>query len=257
MRKRFFIFLCGVFISVNALCANDTGTTCSGTGVVFDAESNGCVCDVGYYGDGVTCTKCPSHKSTENIGSTALADCKCDKGWGLENGACTKCPRHKYKSLVGDFQCVYCPAGQYTSAFGATSCTSCPPGHCCAYGDYYQCKKGTYGMGGTSCDLVQAVQQVTIGTGPGVCARGDGPTCSGELIDDQSIYAKGICSTKCTPGCTTSGVGAMASGECTVKTAKQFCVGTRCFKWPDNGSIAEQSLSNNIDTHNVNCPGNN
>ncbi len=249
MIKRFIIIVVCLCAGGFAFGAGDT-SNCSGTGVVFDTDSQSCVCDFGYYGDGTNCTKCPEHKMTLRTGSATVDECLCDKGWGMEEGTCTRCPRHKYKNIVGNVQCVYCPAGEYTNAVGASECSSCPAGYCCAYGEYYACKRGTYGDGGTPCATVHELQEVVIQEG--YCIRGGGGVCVAPWSYNPSIYAKGVCTNKCNRGCTTAETGAASNSECSVRTVERFCIGNRCFSWPDE--ISQSSLNINVSGSNYSCP---
>lgn len=168
-------------------------------------------------------------------------------GVGGDN-PCQKCPAGTWSSQSGVSTCRNtCAAGKYSLVVGATSsavCKDCPTGHCCAYGHKYTCLKGTYGDGGTACRGVLSYQQNVVSGG--VCMRSG--TCP-----VASVYQKGVC-IACNPGCTTPGLGSISNEDCTVKTAKKFCVGNSCFSWPNDGSVSEQPLNSVIENNNT-CPG--
>ena len=209
-------------------------------------------CQVGYYDDNGECKKCPSSTTTEDTGATSIEDCKCKAGFGANAGSvsCVRCPIHKYKPTVGNYRCIYCPAGEYTNSVGATSCKSCSLGHCCAYGEQYKCKRGTYAENSNSA-CRQVVEHIEIVNSEEICSAKKGGICHGEIQDDLSVYDRGVCPSSCNLGCTTEGEASVSSSDCIVKTAKEFCVGAKCFSW--SFEIAQQPLS--IDTgRDFSCP---
>ena len=69
---------------------------CSSCSIGFTTTSTGstsasqCICDVGYYLDGSSCTSCGSGTTT-SIGSTSASQCICDVGYYLDGSSCTSC----------------------------------------------------------------------------------------------------------------------------------------------------------------------
>lgn len=208
-------------------------------------------CDVGYYDNNGICKKCPSGATTESAGATSIDDCECKKGFGYNgSGECIRCPMHKYKPTVGNYRCIYCPAGEYTNSVGSSLCKACSVGHCCVRGEQYKCKRGTYAENLSS--ACKRVIEHTEAVQDGVCyAKGGGGMCTQTILEDLSVYDKGMC-TSCNPGCTTEGEASNSGNDCVVKTANKFCVGnSNCFSWPTE--IAQQPLA--IDSGNsFNCP---
>lgn len=122
-------------------CGGDAGVW---EGEVFSAEHGTCVCEAGFYRDGVgLCRRCLSgtHKHAVGddgclpcpVGSVADGDgdCTCsdDKVLADDRSACV-CPAGSMLSSPVDSTsaCISCPAGSYQSRDGAFTCRECPQG---------------------------------------------------------------------------------------------------------------------------------
>ena len=71
MKKILLVFVFVVYAQVSAF-ADD----CTGAGQTANPGGAGCVCNYGYYGDGITCTKCGVGLITMQKGATSSDDCK-------------------------------------------------------------------------------------------------------------------------------------------------------------------------------------
>ena len=127
-----------LFKSLTTSGAEDSGTTIS-TG---STSASQCICDVGYYLDGSSCTSCGSGSTTESIGSTSLLDCICNAGFVfIDSGVCrVMCAGDDNSDCscdVGFYQrqdnvCVKCGQGE-SSPVGSISSSACSP---CSAGKY-------------------------------------------------------------------------------------------------------------------------
>ncbi|CAG2241797.1 unnamed protein product [Mytilus edulis] len=89
-------------------------------------------CAIGYYQDEeyqASCKQCPTGMSTEDVGSSSLADCKdiCQPGTYSNTRVvpCSICAIGEYQSLKGSSTCLKCTKGKFTSTLGATDVTDC------------------------------------------------------------------------------------------------------------------------------------
>lgn len=213
----------------------------------------------------------------------------CDPGSGIVNGHCEVC-QAGYYSPGGQEPCSPCPVDMYSPSTGADACVQCnsglctnnltgqascddtcyvsnsglnricPRGYCCDGTNAYACNKGTYSDAeGVRCkaQTTAACQQAFLNGrgGSGEGGGGDEPHGGGtHACIDYNFVKKGACPNDCSPGCTTANVGSVSGAECTVPTAAKFCIGGNCFKWPADGSIYEEPVSDSIRRQNS-CPG--
>ena len=261
------------------------GTASEATGAT---DSDTCVeCPAGTYGPrkGLdVCVSCPVGTYSSSVGAMTLATClKCPVGTASDvegatsSDTCVKCENGFFASEEGSETCMYCESQGGAAMYvpeDRSSCEPCPPGNCCYNFKGYVCNKGTYSTGGLACPESNiAWTQVNVCTAPVEAAGGHStgdnssstaqsssyrsggnrsdPVCMNYAVD--MFPRKGVC-TSCPSGCTTEMVGAMYSGDCTVKTINQYCSGGACFSWPTDGSIYELPISNSDIRLTGNCP---
>lgn len=246
MNSKIFRFFCGLMFILVAVRG-------------FAVGDNQLACDAGSYGSGGACQPCPVGTYSNTTNATS----------------CTPCPEGTFAAGTGSASCTVCDNGTISASEGATECTPCPsgfttfgedrkhcfvyyeygsvrkkctPGYCCGNGERYKCKKGTYADAGVECAkaLQNSYQQSSCGGGT---TRGGGQC----VIQDMYVYQPGACE-QCPSGCTTEGIASQLRSDCTVVTAKQFCVGNECFSWPDE--IAQSGLASGVATGTINwsCP---
>lgn len=103
-------------------------TTCN-PGEYTSTDGTCLACPEGTYSDDGTvtqCTSCTQGQTTASTGSTGSSDCVCDVGYFLNGATCTPCLEDKYKSTVGNAACIDCPAGSTTDGqTGRDSAADC------------------------------------------------------------------------------------------------------------------------------------
>jgi len=105
----------------------------------FEASNLGVPCSAcpnDFYKDTIestSCKQCPEKSTTDNTGSTALADCKCVKGYSRNATKikCEICPKGTYAEQRDQDKCTKCPAHSTTPGEGAIdrSQCQCEPGY--------------------------------------------------------------------------------------------------------------------------------
>ena len=128
-----------LFKSLTTSGTEDGSFTTISTG---STSASQCICNVGYYLDGSSCTSCGSGSTTESIGSTSLLDCICNAGFVfIDSGVCrVMCAGDDNSDCscdVGFYQrqdnvCVKCGQGE-SSPVGSISSSACSP---CSAGKY-------------------------------------------------------------------------------------------------------------------------
>lgn len=186
--------------SPNAACTNTVG-------------SFTCACNAGYYGNGVTCTACPSGTANPLAGQTAST-------------ACVACSAGYFAANAGQTSCSACAAGTYSASSGASSCTACAPGSYngnTAQSACTKCAAGTYNpnSGATSSTACLACPAGFYGDTTGLsscvaCAAGTFNALSGQTV----------CAT-CPAGTFNASTGQIACTQCAAGTAN-----------PNSGSTA-------------------
>ncbi|KHN86624.1 Sushi, von Willebrand factor type A, EGF and pentraxin domain-containing protein 1 [Toxocara canis] len=124
---------------------------------------------------------------------------KCTVGYYLNNSVCVPCPENTYKNTEGNGPCEKCEEGKVTGTTGAIMASDC----------YNNCTPGTYYYRPTAS-----------------CKR-----C--ELGTFQPEYGTIQC-LACSPGSSTSGIGASSEAECNVTCGAGFYMGVneKCVACP-------------------------
>lgn len=81
-----------------------------------------CLCEKGYYKDGLECKACGINSTTSFTGATDSSSCVCSPGNYRDSGVCKPCPISFYKASEGDGACSPCPSNTYTPVVGQTVC---------------------------------------------------------------------------------------------------------------------------------------
>ena len=175
----------------NATGASDCkACVTGGTSPEGSTSQTDCVCDAGYYGDGIT--RCKA----------------CTPGWFAETAGsaqCAACPAGSYAAASGAIACASCPVGKYQNATGASDCKACPAhSNSTAGSAACACDASYYGDGITSCQAC-----VTGGTSP------EGSTSQTDCVCDAGYYGDGItyCNA-CAPGTYAFPTSVTCSGPC-------------------------------------------
>ena len=92
-------------------------------------------CDIGYGGDGSSCSECqsPNYNNAVSSISTACAPGSCPQGQGYtwqssSSFQCASCPAGQYSDSATTGQCTACASGLYQEQSGQSSCKYCLAG---------------------------------------------------------------------------------------------------------------------------------
>ncbi|CAE7817681.1 Scube1 [Symbiodinium microadriaticum] len=118
-------------------------------GYSYDTVAQGCEpCARGEYKDAISmdaCTRCPSEKSTLEVGATSPEQCRCEAGLFADgSGFCSSCEIGFY--CPGTGEAVSCPQNSTTVAPGGRTATDCIclPGYRKGATSCQACEPGTY-----------------------------------------------------------------------------------------------------------------
>jgi cysteine-rich repeat protein len=123
-----------------------------------------CLCPAGTYGDGKTCTACPTGTFSTIVGATDVATCQacpfgtfnpltgadsseacldCGPGTAAAtagSASCTACTAGTFQDRSGQMTCLLCPAGEHAPVPGMTECLPCAAGSVAAAPGSATCK---------------------------------------------------------------------------------------------------------------------
>ena len=183
--------------------ASVSGSECQCmAGYTLDSLGECVPCQLGMYKDSIgsqVCESCPSHSTTQSVGSDARADCLCVQGFTGENGSqCSACETGQYKAALGSSACDNCPKGTFSSQGSAASVSSCQD---CAAGKYSSTP------GAAACEACEAGK---YSTSPGSYTASDCSSCD---AGSYSYLAASVC-TLCSPGSDTLGSESTSPQDC-------------------------------------------
>ena len=211
-----------------AVCAEDVDECLTANGgcdavatCTNEIGSLTCTCPAGYFGDGVTCSACPSGEVQPMAGASACEACPAGT---FDNGTevCATCPQGEVQPLEGQTSCVACTGMDLMLTGGnfdnggeiCAPCSTCGPGDrvfewCTPMSDTLcvPCGPGTYSADGTGCIECPA-GEVQPGQGAIAC-----DTCPAGTFDDG---------TETCASCDICPAGTWESGACT-PTSNRTC----------------------------------
>lgn len=92
-----------------------------------------------------SCTPCPDHSTTTDVGSVSISECECNAGFTGIVGGCIACEEGSYKRDIGSSPCFACPKGS-VSPLGSSRFEQCvcSPGYYGTSEECVACPKGFY-----------------------------------------------------------------------------------------------------------------
>eukprot|EP00732_Lithocolla_globosa_P004654 Lithocolla_globosa_v1_NODE_4401_length_1445_cov_4.872662.p1 type:complete len:180 gc:universal NODE_4401_length_1445_cov_4.872662:5-544(+) len=97
-------------------------------GYYEDLPNNVCLeCGKGFYSSlgNTECLSCDGNASTLSNTSTLASDCLCNAGYFGNGLECNICPIGTYQGQTGQISCLNCSAGFYQGTEGQLSCNEC------------------------------------------------------------------------------------------------------------------------------------
>jgi len=175
--------------------------------------SSGCIdCAINTYQSETAasaCVSCPADHSYAFVGSASVQECLCNVGYQGNGDTCTACSMGTFKAVNGSTPCQRCSPGTYLNATSGTACFACPFASTSTRGSDdvrdCTCSRGYTGPDGGQC--------VACGPGTFKSVSGSGP-CNECGVGSYAAASAGTSCSACAPFTTTEGRGSPDAASC-------------------------------------------